>query len=56
MKKYEVPTMNISKFEVENVLTLSGVNSADLAGQDLIALEVKGGIQKTTASDWNQIF
>lgn len=54
MKKYEVPEMNISKFEVENILTES--SGATVAS----ALVEKGysnsAIVYTKASDWNNIF
>ena len=56
MTKYEVPTMNISKFEVENVLTLSGVNSVEAANEALVTLGVNGGVKKTTVANWNEIF
>lgn len=53
MKFYEVPTMNISDFELENVLTESAVLKAKDA---LINAGVAGGtVEITNFEDWNKI-
>ncbi|MDD6483899.1 MAG: hypothetical protein PUF72_04910 [Clostridiales bacterium] len=53
MKFYEVPTMNISDFEIENILTDSAIKKAEAA---LIAAGVTTGtVEITNLTDWNKI-
>jgi hypothetical protein len=53
MKSYEIPTMNISVFAVENIVTESAVAQAKAAIAE--ALGASAPIKETSIDGWTEI-